>query len=245
MISSLSRVVVAGSVCLALPLAAATPPKEDAACGCMPKPVLPVALSAMESNQGWSLYFKLPPFAVYTDIYVRFDDHPEESTGHDADLDVMTGKPEARRTILLPPEWVTAGEHTVAVRMVRLDGTVDGPHKLKFNAGDESLAEAKGLLETMGSSMIGFAEHGEEVTWLMLTSLFGMAEDLKEIRYSVDDCSLGQRIVIGEPEDPKKPSADRPYVTLPKETTRSACAQVVFRDGTLSKVLKIERKPGK
>jgi len=34
---------------------------------------------------------------------------------------------------------------------------------------------------------------------------------------------------------------DRPYVTLPKKTTRSACAQVVFRDGTVSKVMKIER----
>jgi hypothetical protein len=59
----------------------------------------------------------------------------------------------------------------------------------------------------------------------------------------VDDCSLGQHIVIGAPEDPNKPSADRPYVTLPKDTTRSACAQVVFRDGTVSKVLRIERQP--
>jgi hypothetical protein len=40
---------------------------------------------------------------------------------------------------------------------------------------------------------------------------------------------------------PDKPTADWPYVTLPKETTRSACAQVVFRDGTVSKVMKIER----
>src|SRR5262245_29898001 len=192
---SLRRMVFVGFVCLALPLAAAQPSKDDAACGCMPKPVLPVALSATESNQGWSLYFKLPPFAVYTDIRVRFDDHPEESTGHDADLDVMTGKPEVRRVIMLPPEWVTPGEHTVTVRMVRPDGRVDGPDRLSFNPGDASLADAKGLLETMGSSMISFAEHGEEVTWLMLTSLFSMEPELKEIRYSVDDCSLNQRIV--------------------------------------------------
>ncbi|MEA2560635.1 MAG: hypothetical protein QOH06_2139 [Acidobacteriota bacterium] len=239
MIPFLRRAAFLVSVCLALPLAAAEPSKE--ACACMPKPVLPVALSAMESNQGWSLSLKLPPFAVYTDIFLRFDDQPEISTGHDDSLDVMTGKPEVRRWIMLPASWVTPGEHTVAVRMVRPDGTVDGPHKLRFDPGDASLAAAKGLLETMGGSMISFAEHGDEVTWLMLTSLFSMEDDLKEIRYSVDDCSLGQRIVIGAPESPDRPSADRPYVTLPKKTTRSACAQVVFRDGTVSKVMKIER----
>jgi len=231
--------VVLGSLCLAVPLAAAEPAKET--CSCTSKPVLPVALSAMESNQGWSLSLKLPPCAVYTDIFLKFDDQPEISTGHDASLDVMTGKPEVQRWIMVPSSWVTPGDHTVAVRMVRPDGTVDGPHKLRFNPGDTSLAEAKGQIETMGSSMISFAEHGDEVTWLMLTSLFSMAENLKEIRYSVDDCSLSQRIVIGAPESPDKPSDDRPYVTLPKETTRSACAQVVFRDGTVSRVMKIER----
>ena len=100
MIPFLYRAAFLVSVCLALPLAAAEPSKE--ACACMPKPVLPVALSAMESNQGWSLSLKLPPFAVYTDIFLRFDDQPEISTGHDHSLDVMTGKPEVRRWIMLP-----------------------------------------------------------------------------------------------------------------------------------------------
>ena len=38
-------------------------------------------------------------------------------------------------------------------------------------------------------------------------------------------------------------TAERPYLTLPR-TTRSACAQVVFADGTLSRVLELVRQPG-
>ena len=229
-------------VCLALPLSAAEPPKAASApCECTAKPVLPVALSAMETNQGWSLYFKLPPCAVVTDILVRFDDRPEVSTGHAAALDVMTGKPEASRSFLLPPAWATPGEHTLTVRMMRPDGTADGPHKLQFNPGDASLAASKSDIEQMGGAMIEFAEHVEGATFLMLTSLFMMEDDLKEIRWSIDSCDLDKRVVLGAPAVEGMPTRDRPYVEAPKDSTRFACAQVVFRDGTVSQVMRVER----
>jgi hypothetical protein len=243
-IRSLRLAAVLCSVCLALPLAAAPPAtsKEKSTCACMPKPVLPVTMSVSGSNQGWSLRFRLPPYMAYTEMFVRFDDHPEESTGHESSLDVMTGKPEIRTSITLPHAWATPGEHTVLVRMVRPDGTVDGPHKLRFNPDDESLAAAKSTIEMVGDEMISFAEHMEENTALMLTGLFSMAESLKEILYSENDCSISRRIVlVGVPEDPEQPSEDRPYVILPKKSTRSACAQVVFNDGTVSRVMRTER----
>ena len=243
MVPFLRRAAILGSLCLALPLAAAQPAtsKKESTCACMPKPVLPVAMSASGSNQGWSLSFRLPPYLAYTEMFYRFDDHPEESTGHESSLDVMTGKPEVRTRITLPHAWVTPGEHTVMVRMVRPDGSVDGPHKLRFNAEDESLAMAKSTIEMVGNEMIGFAEHMEEDTALMFTSLFSMADSLKEIRYSVNDCSLSRRIVLAGVPEPDQPSEDRPYVLLPKKGTRSACAQVVFSDGTVSRVMQIER----
>ena len=129
--------------------------------------------------------------------------------------------------------------------MVRRDGTVEGPHKLRFHPGDQLLADAKYAFDSSGDRLISFAEHSDLYTWLMLTHLFGMEESLREIRYSIDDCSLRERIVIGappNPDDPEAPSPGRPYVTLLR-STRSACAQVVFRDGTTSEVLRIERRP--
>jgi len=142
------------------PLAAAPASRKAEACECsVPRPVLPVSLTADRSNQGWMLSFSLAPYSGFTDVLVRFDEQPEESLGHETSLDVMTGKPQVRTWMVLPADWVTPGEHAVGVRMVRRDGTVDGPHKLRFSPGDEALAEAKSLLATLGDSMIEFAEH--------------------------------------------------------------------------------------
>jgi len=78
----------------------------------------------------------------------------------------------------------------------------------------------------------------------MFTSLFSMGDALREIRYSVDGCGLDERVVIGAAPDSKGPeavSAERPYLVLP-QSTRSACVQVVFRDGTMSEILKLRRE---
>lgn len=96
------------------PLAAASGPKTAEACECsVLKPVLPVSLTASRSNQGWTLSFNVPPYSGFTDVFVRFDEQPEASTGHETSLDVMTGKPEARTWMVLPEDWVTPDEHTV------------------------------------------------------------------------------------------------------------------------------------
>ena len=96
------------------------------------------------------------------------------------------------------------------------------------------------------NSFVSFAEHSDTYTWLMFTSLFGVADSLREIRYSIDDCSLREHLAPDALPDPARPeaiTAERPYLTLPR-TTRSACAQVVFADGTLSRVLELVRQPG-
>jgi hypothetical protein len=254
------RALILTACCLASSAAgfagsrAAAPPEPEpavagapaAGCACLPAPVLPVTLRASRGNAGWKLFFHVPPYSAFTEVFARFDDHPEESTGHEVELDLMTGKPEARLWVVLPDAWVTPGEHTVAVRMVRRDGTVEGPHTLRFHPGDQLLADAKYAFDSFGDRLVAFAEHSDLYTWLMLTHLFGMEESLREIRYSIDDCSLRERIVIGAPagpDDSEAPSPGRPYVTLPR-STRSACAQVVFRDGTTSEVLRLERRPG-
>jgi len=229
-------------------------PAVDAAaatCACVPKPVLPVAMTASRSNAGWTISLDVWPFAAITEIFVRFDEQPEESTGNERGLDLMTGKPQARRWVALPDEWVTPREHTVVVRMVRLDGKVDGPYSLRFSPRDVALGDAKSWFAMMGNGGIEFAEHSDEVTWLMFTGLFSYRAALREIRYSVDDCSLRHHIVLDPlpasdrpPADPEAAAvtADTPYLTLPL-TTRSACSQVVFRDGTVSRVAEVRRQP--
>ena len=215
-------------------------------CACLSQPVLPVALRVASNiaSAGWLIEIRTPVCRVFTDYLVRFDDRPEESLGHAEELDMMTARPMARSSMIVPEKLITPGDHKVQVRMIRRDGTVDGPHTLSFNREAVILADAKSRIEEMRNNLISFAEHQEEHTFLMFSAL-DQPESVREILYSVDDCSLRERAVAGSAADPAKPdqvTAERPYLVLP-QSTRLACAQVIFRDGTRSRVFEVPRKP--
>lgn len=211
-------------------------------------------MRAAEGDDGWMLGFELPPYAGYTDVVVGFDDRAPASIGHEHALDVMTGLPRARTWMFLPPDWATPGEHRVSVRLVRRNGKADGPYALRFDAAAERLALAKHIVEERGNALLTWAEHGDEITWLGFDTFFELRHSIRQVRYSVDDCSLGQRIdfardLEAEPfAEGRRQENDlilgRPVLSLPKATTRSACAQVLFSDGTMSKVLSVSRQPG-
>jgi len=247
--------VAAVAGCLGLATASpeprAAPAPTAAGCSCVPKPVLPVVLDPVPDTDRWTLNFRLPPLAAVTELFVRFDDHEEETTGHEQVLDVMTGKPEVLRWIRVPVAWVTPRDHTVAVRMAHPDGTVEGPYVLHLDPSVQLLAGAKARVEQDGDEMLSFAEHSDTVCWLFLNRLFELRDSLSEIRYSIDDCSLRERVAFPrvdlnpaptQPHSPAELTSERPYLELPR-TTRSACAQVVFRDGTESRVMHIRRTP--
>jgi hypothetical protein len=177
------------------------------------------------------------------------------ATGSERPLDVMTGRPAVRAWWFVPLEWATPGEHTVTVRLGRPDGSWEGPWSYSFAPEVERLAAAKAELARLGDEAFHFAEHGDEVTWLGFSPYFELRRSLREVRYSVDDCSLARRIVFagdpaGEPHAEPAPRYDndlrlgRPFLSLPKASTRSACAQAVFSDGTLSPVARVRREPG-
>jgi hypothetical protein len=226
------------------PLAAAPAPKKAGACEhSRSQPVLPVSLTATEISRQWFFSFNLPPCSGFTDVFVQLDDKPEVNLGHDTSLDELTGKPKARTGMIVPSDWATPIDHRVRVRMVRRNGTVDGPHTLRFSPRELELAQVKALIAKQGDSMIGFAEHREEETYLMFTALLDLQDSLREILYSVDGCGLGERIGIeGVAKGVEAINTDNPFLMLPQSTC-SACVQVVFRDGTLSQVLKLQREP--
>jgi hypothetical protein len=206
-----------------------------------------------EGDDGWELLFQLPPYAGYTGAFLRFDDRPDVDLGHEHWLDVMTGKPFVRSWTIVPYEWVTPGTHHLRLRLVGRDG---GPSMLTFtfDAARERLAVAKRELAEL-ESVISFSEHGDEVTWLGFTGPYRHRASLREIRYSVNGCGLESRIVFStdpdvEPTLEPRPTQendlilDRPFLSLPKATTRSACAQLTFVDGTHSQVFELHRQLG-
>lgn len=231
-----------------------SPAKAEGCCDCAVPPVRPITLRTYEGRDGWELHFELPPYAGYTDVFVRFDDRPEINTGHEHALDVMTGKPQVRTWMIAPPEWATPGAHRVSLRLTRLSGRVDR-RLLSFDAARERLAVAKRYLASLDEDDVSFSEHGDDVTWLAFTHLYSHRASLREVRYSVNTCTLDGRIVFAadpdvEPtlEPPPAQSndliLDRPFLSLPKASTWSACVQVTFRDGARSNVLEIRRQAG-
>lgn len=231
----------------------APPPKTPGCCACPAPASPPILMRAQEGDDGWELSFQVPPYAAYTDAFLRFDDRPATNLGHEHWLDVMTGRPFVRTWTIVPHEWVTPGAHRIALRLVRRDGGAT-TRTFSLDAAKERLAVAKRDLAGSAERVISFSEHGDEIVWLGFTGPYEHRASLREIHYSVDGCALDRRIVFStdlnaEPTLEPRPSQDndlildRPFLSLPKATTRSACAQLIFRDGTQSKVFELRRRP--
>jgi hypothetical protein len=238
-------------------IAAAPPPAPAASCPCPPKAVLPVAFRATESSWGWTLSFLTPPCPPVVELRVGVDGRKPVSLGQEDTKDPLTHRRGAQHMLVLSPEELAGSkgdpddDHKLAVLIVRPGGRVDGPYSLRFSPREERLAEAKLQLDRSPRTYVSFAEHGSVYTWLGFHTLFGIRSSLREVRYSVNDCALGHRLVFS-PKDGVEPTADRgdeptdltfdrPFLTLLRETTSSACVQVVFADGTKSEVLELRR----
>ena len=244
---------------LATALLAREPVKATVAddCACLPKPVLPVALEAMGMSGSWVLTLVTPPCPPVVELLVGIDGAKPRSLGRSDEIDPRTGKRAANHQLVIddiesitPPE---EADRKLQVQLVRRDGSVDGPYSLRFSPREERLAAAKETLERSPRTFVSFAEHGSVWTWLFFNQLFGMRHSLREVRFSIDDCSLGRSIrfekgltaapIVDSDVREDDLTLDRAFLTLPKATTRSACVQAVFADGTTSAVLELVRDP--
>lgn len=226
-------------------------------CACLPKPVLPVALEVMGMGSSWVLTFDTPPCPPVVELLVGTDGAKPRSLGRLDEIDPRTGKRAANHQLVIdePQSYEPPNEadRKLQVQLVRRDGSVDGPYALRFSPREERLAAAKLSLERSPRTFVSFAEHGSVWTWLFFSQLFEMRHSLREVRFSIDDCSLGRSIrfekgltaapIVDDQVREDDLTLDRAFLTLPKATTRSACVQAVFVDGTSSAVLELVRDP--
>ena len=209
------------------------------------EPAKHVTLSTSRSNSGWTLIFHLADPEAVREILYRFDGRDDfRTTGFRSSVDPHSGQPGPLTWAKIPDLWMTPGQHEVAVKLVRFDNRIDGPFELTFDLESEILAHAKHALAMTRNSWISFAER-DTTLYLMFTHALSFKDALREIRYSVDDCSLSERFDFDDWHDVTRPPSiteERPYIGLSKRT-RSACVQLIFRDGTESEIEEIRRDP--
>jgi len=122
---------------------------------------------------------------------------------------------------------------------VGTDGAVSGPYALWFDPDEEILVAAKADLGDPERKWGMFEEANDRSPFYF--ALFNDRDSLREIRYSVDDCGVGQKFEFPPWDDITKspPYPDNTILWVPKETAY-VCLQLVFTDGEVSEVRRFE-----
>ncbi|PZR73736.1 MAG: hypothetical protein DLM73_10290 [Chthoniobacterales bacterium] len=198
----------------------------------------PVALTAQESNGGWSIIFTLSDFKA-KELFYKLDGKGDfQSTGQLPYKNPQTGMPMINTNVPLPN--LPPGEHTVEVKYTDKNGKTNGPYTLKFSTGDERLAQGKMILNMTAGSWLEFRDFQGKVI-LYFTHLISYRSVLKEIRYSLNSDALDKTFPF-KPTDKTFEVGDEQLLIYVPPDTQFASVQVTFKDDTKSAVQKVLRK---
>ena len=191
-----------------------------------------VSFSIAVTNSGWMLnlfVIDLNP----REIFVRFADEAEfRSTGKTGTPSVATGLPMPRMTITIP---AFEGRRDVFVKYVDSRGRERGPYQLTIDAS-QALSDATRDILEMTRPWVAF-QGDQDRRLLYFTHLLAYKHALKDIRYSLDDDSLSNRLRFKPARlgETGIDTDDEMMVEIPA-STRCVYVQLTFIDGSLSDV---------
>ena len=206
----------------------------------------PVTLSTSVSSSGWMLLFNLDSDHLPRAIHYRFADDPGwRSTGPSTSINLITGERLPKTWFVIEAHGLTLGRHRIDVKLTDWNGVESGPYTVWFDPEGEILAKAR---EELGKrdeewDWAGFDHDSGDTTLLWFSKVESHLEALREVRYSLDGCALDRRLpfrpwtYLGEDQ-----GLDEAFVRLPR-TVKSACIQLVFRDGEVTEPRQFFHKP--
>lgn len=205
----------------------------------VPKVAIPVTLSTMQSNSGWTIVLEFADRDRIKDVFYRIDESSEfRNAGHAMTVNPETGLP--RPNMHFDAGFLKTGEHRVEVKYRDLGSLEHGPYMLSFNTNNESAKFVRHILETtISSSWVSF-----DKKFIYFTTLLSYKYGLKEIRYSINEPNVSKKLpFVTSPGDSSVGISDKDlvYLELPKNT-ESVFVQVVYLDGTESEVKRFEYK---
>lgn len=200
-------------------------------------PVNAPLVSFMRSNSGWQGTVSLPEPAVALSWRLG-EDGPFKDTDLLDVIDQRTGRRVPSPSIPLDAD---TPKGTLHVRYVDPAGVVVGPFPIAFEPGSALVREQRRLLDMVAGSWLSFRDFNGVL--LYYTTLVSYRCAIKELRIGLDKAEP-DRVVALPPCDEANPFAVPgdflPYMKAPAGT-RSASAQLVFRDGSLSPVKVFKR----
>ena len=213
--------------------AQAEPAKAGA--GTAPTRPQPVTLKTSRSNSGWTLMFDFEAPEMLREVRYRFEGESEwYSTPPERKINVLLEKRYPSTSIMMEPERVAPGRHRIEVKRVDWSDVESGPFTLWFDPEKDILEDSKRLLAEYADEWAELSASDDQVLF-NLGTLFHYTDVLREIRYSLNGCGLDQRFPFEPWTDLSEPPPIRgqTYLWLPL-TVKSACVQLVFRDGEVT-----------
>ncbi len=188
-------------------------------------------------NQGWTGTIQIPELA--TEIFWRAPGKEKfASTGFATTRSYSTGQPQPSQIIELAK---VGGMAVVEVAYKNLNGDMMGPYRAVLEPNEQSHAEAKQMLNISKRSWVSIREY-DGMTLLYFTHLLCYRGGLKQIAYGLNS-NPRFRVVFPEYNQPGPAPIDASlpvFVTIPNDT-EFVTVQVVFKDGTPSEIVTVQR----
>ena len=196
----------------------------------------PVAITGMLSNSGLMLTFDILEREPVKEISYRFEGEPSfKSTGFQPTRDRRTGLPQPVYTIEVP---LFTGKRGIEVAYADAAGEPHGPYPVELDSAALVVAETRYTLENVIRSWIGFRLYDGKL-FLYFTPLVGAKNAFREIRYSVDDETLSQRVHFtpdwSGPGAPRIADDDETSTTI-SVSAKFVAVQLVYADGSESEM---------
>lgn len=189
-----------------------------------PTPAQPVRVGVTSysrgPDEGWSLYFSSPD--TVSEVRCRLAGEGESSEWIVA---LYSGQ--------APLGSLSPGRYKIEVEALDWAGEVAGRYSFWLDTEREALSEAKDLTESSNSWAHFYDSEKAVSSSLYFNGLQSPWDDaLREIRYSLDGCSLDRRFPVSFRDGDGK---EKIYEPVPPETV-FACVQLIYQDGEASPV---------
>jgi hypothetical protein len=192
----------------------------------------PVRVHGMLANDGWMISFDVPDPRP-RDILYKFDNELEYKSTEVSQsvVDQVTGLPLANRTIVVPS---LTGSHIIDVKYTDMEGKEHGPFHTPFDPQHEVISSTKEVMQ-LTAAWISFREYPEGRLIAYFTHLISYKNAFREIRYSVDNDSLSERLKFKRDWSrrgaPGIGPDDEISIIVPM-TTKYVAVKLIYTDGT-------------